>query len=75
MELASAGLSDGLSISVEDFGAKVEISVSAKGLLEPAFVAVSTELLRHIGDDPTASTYSTKEDIKVAFTVLKKPSQ
>jgi hypothetical protein len=75
IELASAGLSDGLSISVEDFGAKVEISVSAQGLLEPAFVAVSTELLRHIGEDPTASTYSTKEDIKVAFTVLKKPSQ
>ena len=69
MELASAGLSDGLSISVEDFGAKVEISVSAQGLLEPAFVAVSKELKRHIGDDPTASTHATKESVKVALTV------
>ena len=69
MELASAGLSDGLSISVEDFGAKVEISVSAQGLLEPAFVAVSKELKRHIGDDPTASTHATKEAVKVALTV------
>ena len=69
MELASAGLSDGLSISVEDFGAKVEISVSAQGLLEPAFVAVSKELKRHIGDDPTASTHATKEAVKVTLTV------
>ena len=69
MELASAGLSDGLSISVEDFGAKVEISISAQGLLEPAFVAVSKELKRHIGDDPTASTHATKESVKVALTV------
>ena len=60
MELASTGRSDGLSISVEDFGAKVEISVSAQGLLEPAFAAVSKELMRHIGDDPTASTHATK---------------
>ena len=69
MELASTGRSDGLSISVEDFGAKVEISVSAQGLLEPAFAAVSKELMRHIGDDPTASTHATKEAIKIALTV------
>ena len=75
MELASAGLSDGLSISVEDFGAKVEISVSAQGLLEPAFVAVSKELKRHIGDDPTASTHATKEAVKVALTVTNESSQ
>jgi hypothetical protein len=68
-ELASAGLSDGLSISVEDFGAKVEISVSAQGLLEPAFAAVARELMRHIGDDPTASTHATKEAVKVTLTV------
>ena len=74
MELASAGLSDGLSISVEDLGAKVEISVSAQGLLEPAFVAVSTELKRHIGDDPTASTHATKEAVKVALTVTSESS-
>lgn len=74
MELASAGLSDGLSISVEDLGAKVEISVSAQGLLEPAFVAVSTELKRHIGDDPTASTHATKEAVKVALTVTRESS-
>lgn len=74
MELASAGLSDGLSISVEDFGAKVEISVSAQGLLEPAFVAVSKELKRHIGDDPTASTHATKEAVKVALTVTSESS-
>lgn len=74
MQLASAGLSDGLSISVEDLGAKVEISVSAQGLLEPAFVAVSTELKRHIGDDPTASTHATKEAVKVALTVTSESS-
>ena len=74
-QLASTGLSDGLKISVEDFGAKVEISVSAKGLLEPAFAEVSTELMRHIGDDPTASTYATKEAIKVALTVTNESSQ
>jgi len=67
-------LSDGLSISVEDLGAKVEISVSAQGLLEPAFVAVSTELKRHIGDDPTASTHATKEAVKVALTVTSESS-
>ena len=75
MELASAGLSDGLSISVEDFGAKVEISISAQGLLEPAFVAVSKELKRHIGDDPTASTHATKEAVKVALTLTNESSQ
>ena len=75
MELASAGLSDGLSISVEDFGAKVEISISAQGLLEPAFVAVPTELKRHIGDDPTASTHATKEAVKVALTVTSESGQ
>ena len=74
MQLASAGLSDGLSISVEDLGAKVEISVSAQGLLEPAFVAVSKELKRHIGDDPTASTHATKEAVKVALTVTSESS-
>ena len=75
MQLASNGLSDGLTISVEDLGARVEITVSAKGLLEPAFVAISTELMRHIGDDPTASTYATKEAIKVALIVTNEPSQ
>ena len=74
MELASTGRSDGLSISVEDFGAKVEISVSAQGLLEPAFAAVSKELMRHIGDDPTASTHATKEAIKIALTVTSESS-
>ncbi len=74
MELASTGRSDGLSISVEDFGAKVEISVSAQGLLEPAFAVVSKELMRHIGDDPTASTHATKEAIKIALTVTSESS-
>ena len=74
MELASTGRSDGLSISVEDFGAKVEISVSAQGLLEPAFAAVSKELMRHIGDDPTASTHAAKEAIKIALTVTSESS-
>ena len=74
MELASTGRSDGLSISVEDFGAKVEISVSAQGLLEPAFAAVSKELMRHIGDDPTASTHATKAAIKIALTVTSESS-
>ena len=74
MELASTGLSDGLSISVEDFGSKVEISVSAQGLLEPSFAAVSKELMRHIGDDPTASTRATKEAIKIVFTVTNESS-
>lgn len=74
-QLASTGLSDGLTISVEVFEAKVEISVSAKGLLEPAFAEVSTELMYHIGDDPTASTYVTKEAIKVALTVTNESSQ
>ncbi len=74
MELASTGLSDGLSISVEDFGTKVEISVSAQGLLEPAFAAVSKELMRNIGDDPTASTHATKEAIKIALTVTNESS-
>ena len=75
MQLASTGLSDGLTISVEDLGGRVEVSVSAKGLLEPAFAAVSTELMRHIGDDPTASTYATKEAIKVALTVTNEQRQ
>ena len=73
-ELTSAKLSSGLSISVEDFSAKVEISVSAQGLLEPAFAAVSKELMRHIGDDPTASTHATKEAVKVTLTVTSEPS-
>ena len=71
-ELSSAGLSDGLSISVENFDEKVEISVSAQGLLEPAFAAVSRELMRHIGDDPTASTYATKEAVTVTLTITSK---
>jgi len=75
MHLASTGLSDGLTISVEDFGSKVEISVSANGLLEPAFAAVSRELMRHIGDDPTASTYATKKAVKVALTLTNESSQ
>ncbi len=75
MQLASTGLSEGLTISVEDLGARVEISVSAKGLPESVFVAVSTELMLHIGDDPTASTYSTKEAIKIALSVTNEPSQ
>ena len=75
MQLASTGLSEGLTISVEDLGARVEISVSAKGLPESVFVAVSTELMLHIGDDPTASTYATKEAIKVALSVTNEPSQ
>ena len=57
-----------------NFGAKVEISVSAQGLLEPAFAAVSKELMRHIGDDPTASTHATKEAIKIALTVTSESS-
>ena len=73
-ELTSAKLSSGLSISVEDFSAKVEISVSAQGLLEPAFAAVSKELMRHIGDDPTASTHAPKEAVKVSLTVTSEPS-
>ena len=73
-ELSSAGLTDGLSIRVEDFDGKVEISVSAQGLLEPAFAAVSTELMRHIGDDPTASTHATKESVKVTLTVTSEQS-
>ena len=72
--MASTGRSDGLSISVEDFGAKVEISVSAQGLLEPAFAAVSKELMRHIGDDPTASTHATKESVKDTLTVTSEQS-
>ena len=63
-----------IPISVEDFGAKVEISVSAQGLLESAFAAVSNELMRHIGDDPTASTHATKEAIKIALTVTSESS-
>ena len=75
VQLATTGQSDGLTISVEDLGAKVEISVSAKGLPESDFTAVSKELMRHIGDDPTASTYATKEAIKVSLTVTNEPSQ
>ena len=48
---------------------KVEISVSAQGLLEPAFAAVARELMRHIGDDPTASTHATKEAVTVTLTI------
>ena len=73
-ELASAELSGGLSISVEDFGAKMEISVSAQGLLEPAFAAVSKELKRHIGGDPTVSTHATKEAVKITLTVTSEQS-
>ena len=75
VQFATTGQSDGLTISVEDLGAKVEISVSAKGLPESDFTAVSKELMRHIGDDPTASTYATKEAIKVSLTVTNEPSQ
>ena len=54
---------------MENFDEKVEISVSAQGLLEPAFATVSRELMLHIGADPTASTYATKEAVIVTLTV------
>jgi hypothetical protein len=44
-------------------------ALSALGLLEPAFAAVARELMRHIGDDPTASTHAIKEAVKVTLTV------
>ena len=52
----------------------MEISVSAQGLLEPAFAAVSKELKRHIGGDPTVSTHATKEAVKITLTVTSEQS-
>jgi hypothetical protein len=31
--------------------------------------------MRHIGDDPTASTYATKKAVKVALTLTNESSQ
>ena len=53
---------------------KVGNSVSAQGLLEPAFAAVYKELMRHIGDNPTASTHATKESVKDTLTVTSEQS-
>ena len=68
-QLANAGLSGGLWISVEDHGSQSEISVSAQGLPESAFVEVSNELTHYIGDEPTASTQATEDAIKIALTI------
>ena len=68
-QLANAGLSDGLWIGVEDRDSQLEISVSAQGLPESAFVKVSNELAHYIGDEPTASAQAVEDAIKVTFTI------
>ena len=68
-QLANAGLSDGLWIGVEDRDSQLEISVSAQGLPESAFVKVSNELADYIGDEPTASAQAVEDAIKVTFTI------